>query len=289
MTTTEPARPTAEPITARALQTVIEPTHGWRALDLREMWRFRDLLRSLVVRDIKLRYRQTALGVFWVLLQPLISAAVFTFVFGRVARLPSGPVPYFLIALTGMLTWTLFSGVLQRGSQALVANAALVGKVFFPRLLLPISAVGSGLIDVAGAATLVIALAAANGVFAGFSLLLLPVWLLLAILLALGPAIATSALTVAYRDVAYVIPVAMQALLFLSPVGYDTTAVPERFRSLYELNPLVAPIQGVRSALLGLPGPSLISVTSSALCAAVLLVLASVYFTRHERRFADVI
>lgn len=270
-------------------RTVIEPTSGWRSLDLREVWRFRDLLRSLVVRDVKLRYRQTLLGVAWVVLQPLLSAAVLTFVFGRVARLPSEKVPYFLTALTGMVAWTLFSGVLQRGASSLIGNAALVGKVFFPRVLLPLSTVGSALLDAAVGLILIVALGELSGVGLHAQLLLAPIWLLLGLLVTLGPAMVFAALTVSYRDVAYVLPVALQAMLFISPVAYGISAVPARYRALYDLNPYVAPLQGFRASLLGQGLPPLSAIVSSGICGIVLLVVGTLYFRRHEQLFADVI
>lgn len=268
---------------------VIEPTSGWRALDVREAWRFRDLFRALVVRDVKLRYRQTLLGVSWVVLQPLLSAGVLTLVFGQIAKLPSGGVPYFLLALSGTVSWSLFSNFLLRGSSSLIANSALVSKVFFPRVLLPVSTVGQVVVDLMVSLVLVIGAAATQGIYPSLAILSLPLWLAAMGLLALGPVLILAATMVTYRDVGYVLPVVVQLLLYASPVAYAVGAVPPNIRTVYLLNPLVAPIEGVRWALLHTAAPSGTSMISTAACGLVLAVIGALWFRRFEQRFADVI
>ena len=268
---------------------VYEATGGWRALDFGEMWRFRDLFRSLVMRDVKLRYRQTLLGVGWVVLLPLLSAGVLTFVFGSVAKLPSNGVPYFLVTLAGMVAWTFFSGVLARGSSSLVNNAALVGKVFFPRALLPLSAIGSTTVDMLVSLVLATVLAATQGIYPTAAFLLAPVWLGLGILVVLGPTLIFAAATVSYRDVNYILPIFVQMLLYVSPVAYSLEAVPAKFRDVYALNPLVAPLQGLRHALLGYGDIPASSVLSSVVFASLFLFAGATYFSHQEQRFADVI
>ena len=269
--------------------TVLEPTGGWRALSVAELWRFRDLMRALVLRDVKLRYRQTLLGVAWVVILPLFSAGVLTFVFGSVAKLPSGGVPYFLIPLAGNVGWSFYSGVLSRGSGSLTGNAALVSKVFFPRALLPVSTIGSAAVDMVVSLALAVGLAATQGIYPHAGLLMAPVWLLLGLAVAFGPVLVLAGAMAVFRDVGYILPIALQALLYLSPVAYQLSAVPGHYRSLYELNPFTAPIEGLRKAILGVGHVPAESVVSSLVCAVVLLVCGAIYFRRHEQRFADVI
>ena len=279
----------ATPAATAMTPLVIQATGGWRALDLREAWRFRDLFRALVVRDVKLRYRQTLLGISWVVLQPLLSAGVLTLVFGTVAKLPSAGVPYFLLTLSGTVTWSLFSNYILRGSGSLVANSALVSKVFFPRVLLPLSTAGQVLVDVLVSLVLVVGAAAIEGIYPAWALLTLPLWLAATVILATGPVLILSAATVSFRDVAYVLPVLVQLGLYASPVAYDISAIPVHLRRWYEANPLVAPIDGARWALLGTPAPSALSILSTCVAIAVMIPFGAVFFRKFEQRFADVI
>lgn len=282
---TAPAKAAAPP-EARVL---IRPTAGWRWVDVGEMWRFRDLLWAMAIRDVKLRYRQTALGVVWVVLQPIVGAGIFAFVFGRVAKLESGAVPYFLFSYAGLLAWNAFSGTLNRATGALLANAGLVGKIYFPRLLLPFSAVFSGLLDFAVALLVLLGLLAARGVMPGWPLLTLPLWLALAIALALGGGMFCGALAVRYRDVSHIVPVAVQFLLYGSPVAYATAAVPAEVRPLFLLNPLAAILDGFRWAIYGQPLAEPWTVPYAAVVAGVAFLFGTLFFTRVEREFADVI
>ncbi len=268
----------------------IRPPQRWEALDLRALWRYRDLLGALAIRDIKLRYRQTLLGVLWVVLQPLLGAGIFAFVFGRVAKLDSGGVPYLLFSYTGLLAWNLFSGSVLKASGSLVANAPLVAKVFFPRLLLPFSAVVSTLLDFAIALIVGFALMLWWGKVPGPMLLLAPVWLALLLLFSTGLGMLCAALAVAYRDVLHILPVALQMLLYGSPVGYTIAVIPEGLpRTLYKLNPLAALIEGFRNALLGQGHVGIYSAAYAAAVSVLIFLVGLVFFLRMERQFADVI
>jgi len=268
----------------------IRPPRPWEALDLSSLWRFRDLLIALAVRDIKLRYRQTLLGVLWVVLQPLLGAGIFAFVFGRVARLDSGGEPYLLFAYAGLLAWNLFNGVVLKASGALVANAPLVAKVFFPRLLLPFSGVLSNLLDFAIALVVGGFLLLASGQTPGLSLLLAPFWLVMLLLLATGVGLLGAALAVSYRDVLHILPVALQFLLYGSPVGYTISVIPPGLpRTLYKLNPLAPLLEGFRNALLGHGFIGLRSGLYACTAAVAVFLAGLVVFRRMERQFADVI
>lgn len=270
-------------------ETLIRPRGPWAVVDVRELWRFRDLLASFAVRDLRLRYRQTALGAAWVVVQPLVGAAIFTFVFAKVAGLPSEDVPYLLLSYTGLVAWTLFSGILTKSSTSLVGNASLVSKVYFPRLLLPLSVVASGLVDLAVAVAVLAVLMGVYGVAPGLGLLLLPVWLLLLIVLALGVGLLACSLMVRYRDVQYVLPVLTQFLLFGSPVAYALSAVPEHLQVFVAANPLTGLLEGFRWSLLDTGAPPVGAVAWSAAFACVAFGLGSLAFASLEREFADVI
>lgn len=266
---------------------VIQPRQGWAALDLREVWRFRDLLRTLAVRDVKLRYRQTALGFLWVILQPLIAAGIFSFVFGRLAGMPSQGLPYEVFAYGSLLGWNAFSNTLGRTSTTLVGNSALVSKVYFPRLVLPLSTIFSALVDFLVAAMLVVVLMVIYRVTPHAGILLLPVWLLGLITLALGLGLVFSGLMVSYRDVAYAVPVMTNMLLYLSPVVYSAS---ERGVSdFYYLNPIAGLMEAFRWSLFGRGEPRWWAVAYAFAFAAVILVIGVMSFKRLERRFADVI
>ncbi len=282
----EPARP-------RPLLT-LRPSRGWTALNLGEIWAFRDLLFSLAGRDLKLRYKQTALGVVWVVLQPLLAAGVFSFVFGTVAGLPSGGVPYFPFAFAGLLGWNFFSNALTKVGGCLVSNSQLISKVFFPRLILPLSSVGSGLVDFAVTAAMMGVLLGIYHIAPGVGLLLFPVWMLILTAIALGVGLGTAALAVSYRDVQYILPVALNILLYATPVAYPLEKVlekvPERLRGVYLfLNPLAAPLAAMKASLLGTPMPTAGSLVVSAATAFIVLAAGVFAFKRMERSFADVI
>lgn len=268
---------------------VIRARGRFARVDLREAWRYRDLARALAARDITLRYRQTVIGIIWVVLQPLLGALIFAFVFGRVARLKSEGVPYVVFALCGLLAWNLFSSILTRASISLTAAGAMVSKVYFPRLLLPVSAVGSCLVDFVAALVMMVIFMLGYGVGPGLSVLLMPVWIVLVVWLALGVGLVTSALTVRYRDVQNILPVITQLLLYGSPVAYALNAVPSSVRGLVTVNPLTGLLEAFRWSLLGVGRLDVGAVAWSAGVSAVALIVGATAFASLERDFADVI
>jgi lipopolysaccharide transport system permease protein len=256
----------------------------------RELWRYRELLYFLAWREVKLRYRQTLLGVLWVVLQPLVTMLIFAVLFGRFAGLESrtGGVPYGLYVFLGLMPWMFFSNAVTNSAFSLVANVNLVTKVYFPRLLIPLSAVGAGLVDAAISSALVLLLAIGFGVTPAPTTVLMPLFVIGVAVTATGVGALFSALTVAYRDVRYALPFLMQCWMFVTPVIYPASLVPERWRWGLYLNPLAGYIGGVRAAVLGQPIVWSEIALSVALSVVVLLAGAA-YFRRVERSFADVI
>ena len=268
---------------------VMRPRQGWSSLNMREVWAFRELFWTLTLRDLKLRYKQTALGMIWVVLQPLLAAGVFSFVFGVVARVPTVGMPYFLLAYTGLLGWNLFSNTVTKASGSLTGNTQLIAKVYFPRLILPLSAVPSVLVDFIVAAAMLAVMFVVYGVLPPASASLLPVWMILLLTLGLGLGLTTAALSVSYRDVQYILPVLMQILLYAGPTAYPATAVPERWRTLFYLNPVSAPLEAFRASLLGTTAPGVGALSYAAAISAVCFTTGLYLFKRMERKFADVI
>jgi lipopolysaccharide transport system permease protein len=268
----------------------IQPSRGLLRLDVAELWRFRELLYFLVWRDVKARYKQTLLGASWAILRPLVSMLVFAVILGKLAGIDSGSdVPYPLFLFSGLLLWLYFASALSSGAASLVGNASIVGKAYFPRLYIPAAAVVAPLVDLALAAVVLAGLFAWYGELPGWQIVLLPAFLALTVLIVLGAATWLAALNVRYRDVTFVLPFATQLLLFLTPVLYPVTLVPERWHWLLALNPLTGVTTGFRWSLVGGAAPPWDAVAASA-AAAVLLVAASVvYFTRADRTFADLI
>jgi lipopolysaccharide transport system permease protein len=271
----------------------IRAPRGWAPLNLQDVWRFRDLLMALAARDVKLRYKQTALGVIWVILQPLMAAGVFSFVFGRIAQLPSEGIPYFPFSYAGLLGWNLFSGTLTKTSGCLVGNSQLISKIYFPRLVLPLSTVPSVLIDFAVALGMMCVMLGVYHIPVTLHVLMLPVWMVILLMLALGVGLITAAMAVSYRDVAYIIPVLMQILMYGSPIAYGLayalTRIPPQYHALYLLNPLVAPLGAFRGSLLGLGWPPLSSMIYSAAVSVAVFVVGAYSFKKMERKFADIV
>lgn len=265
----------------------IRPPRRWEALDLRALWRFRDLLWALAMRDIKLRYRQTALGVLWVIFQPLLGAGIFAFVFGRVAKLDSGGVPYILFSYAGLLAWNLFHSTVFKAANSLVGNSTLVSRVFFPRLLLPFSSAISSLLDFAIGFVAGLVLMFSQGQTPALSPAFLLVLLLL-LVLALGCGLICASLAVAYRDVIHLLPVGLQLLLYASPVGYAVAAIPAEWRNLYLLNPLAPLLDAFRASLLG-GSIDYHALACSAATAFAVFIAGLLIFRYRERQFADVI
>jgi lipopolysaccharide transport system permease protein len=275
-------------VTHRPL-TRIETRAGWTRHDLRELWEYRELLGFLVWRDIKVRYKQTALGVAWAVLQPLVPMVLYSVIFGRVAKLPSEGLPYPLFALTGLLPWQLFASALGLASNSLVGSAGLITKVYFPRIIIPVAAVCGSLVDFAVSLVLVVILMAWYGVAPGPAVVALPLLVVFALATALGVALWTSALNVKYRDVQYVLPFLLQAWLLASPVAYSMTLIDSpRWRMLYGLNPMAGVVQGFRWALIGADAPGAPALASVAVTV-LLLVTGLRYFRGTEDTFADVI
>jgi lipopolysaccharide transport system permease protein len=271
--------------------TVIKPITRWEVLNFKQIFAFRDLLLALGTRDVKLRYRQTALGVFWVLLQPLIASVIFGFVFNKVAGLeaPNG-LPYFLFSYAGMLGWNVFSGTLTKSAGSLVQNSALVSKVYFPKTIVPLSSTFSTMVDFGVGLLLMFAiLLPVFHVGVSWPILLIPIWLILLMMGALGLGLYASALMVKYRDVQYIIPVLVPMLLYASAVAFPISKVPENYRWVVELNPLTSILEGMRWSLIGTNPPTPSTLAYSVIVIAVSFVLGALLFGRAERRFADVI
>jgi lipopolysaccharide transport system permease protein len=269
--------------------TVIEPRSGWKLIDIAELWRYRELLCILTWRDIKVRYKQTVLGAAWAVLQPLATMIVFSAFFGRVAEMPSGGVPYPLFAFTGLLAWFFFANAVTSASQSVVGNQSLVTKVYFPRLLIPLSAVGTNLVDFAVGFVLLMALMPFFGAGPGWGLLLAPLLALGLFVAALGVGALLAALTVEYRDFRYVVPFMVQLWLFATPSVYmHPDAIGPTGKLWLPLNPAFGLIANFRAAVLGAPFDHHSLIISSS-TAVALLAVGCLYYRRVERRFADVI
>jgi lipopolysaccharide transport system permease protein len=280
MTATPAARPPA---------VIIQPASGWAFLNLHEIWAYRDLLWILAGRDIKLRYKQTALGVIWVVLQPLVSALIFAGIFGNLANLPSDGHPYLLFVFAGLLPWNLFAGALQRAGNSLVSDARLITKVYFPRLLIPLASTAAVLVDFLVALAVMAVLLAAYQTPLTARILALPFFLLLTLLTATGTSLWLSALNVRYRDFMYALPFLVQVWLYASPVTYATSLIPDHWRWVYGLNPAVGFIEGVRWSLLGRSALSLEMLVGAMLAALLVFISGAFFFRRVERSFADVV
>lgn len=278
------------PITTEDLHVLrIGPPKGWASLGLKELWGYRELLYFLVWRDIKVRYKQTALGAAWAIIQPFFIMIVFSLFFGRLGKMPSDGIPYPVFAYCGLLPWQLFAHALSESSNSLVANERLITKVYFPRLVVPISAVLGGLIDFAIAIIILLVMMTYYGIVPGVAVLALPLFLLLAVFTALGVGLWLSALNVQYRDVRYTLNFLTQFWLFATPVAYPSSIVPEPWRALYGLNPMAGVVEGFRWALLGRsgsPGPLLVV---SVVMVGLIFVSGLFYFRRMEQTFADLV
>jgi lipopolysaccharide transport system permease protein len=268
---------------------VIEPSRGLFDLDLRSVWQYRELLYFLVWRDVKVRYKQTALGAGWAVLQPVLTMLVFSLIFGRVAKLPSDGLPYPLFTFAALLPWNYFSQAIGRSGVNLVANSNLISKVYFPRLVIPLASVAMPVVDFLLTLVILFGMMAWYGVRPGAAILILPLFLLLAFVTSLAVGLWLAALNVKYRDVGYIIPFLVQFWMYASPVAYSSRIVPERWRTLYNLNPMVGVVEGFRWALLGTEAPAAGAIAMSATVVTLLLAGGLVYFRRMEASFADVI
>lgn len=268
---------------------LIRPPSGWVSLGLKELWEYRELLYFLTWRDIKVRYKQTALGAAWAVIQPVFMMVVFSLFFGKLGHIPSDGIPYPIFVFCALIPWQLFAFALSESSNSLVGNQSLITKVYFPRLVVPMSAILGGLVDFAIAFVILLSMMAWFRIVPAITILFLPLFVLLVIVTALGVGLWLSALNVKYRDVRYTIGFLTQLWLFATPVAYPSSIIPERWRALYGLNPMAGVVEGFRWALLGKanpPGPLLII----SVCVVVLICVSGLYyFRRMEETFADLV
>ena len=274
---------------ASMAKVIIRPSQEWLPLSLSSVWEYRDLLYFLAWRDIKVRYKQTFLGILWAVLQPAFMTAAFFIFFGRLAGVPSEGVPYPVFAFSGILSWQLFAFALAESSNSLVSNERLVTKVYFPRVIIPLASVLAGLVDFLVGFLVLLAMMLFWGISPSVNAWTLPFFIFLALAAALGVGFWFAALNVQYRDVRYTLPFIIQFWLFMSPVVYPTSLVPEPWRVLYGINPMVGVIEGLRWALLGQRMGLGLALGSSIMTTAFLFLGGLCYFRRVERRFADVI
>ena len=271
---------------------VIEPVSGWKPLDPHDLWRYRELFYFLTWRDVKVRYKQTSLGAAWAVLQPLGNMLLFTLLFGRLAKLPSDGIPYPLFAYAGLLPWTFFANAVGSSGNSLVGSSHLITKVYFPRMIIPASAILAGLVDLGISFVVMVALMVWYGVPISGSILMMPILVLLTAILALGVGMWLSALHVRYRDIRYLIPFLIQFWMFATPVIYPASLMPERYRMIYFLNPMSGLIEAYRVALLGGvngAGFNLVTLGMAGGLAILMLIYAIYHFRRMEKTFADIV
>ena len=267
---------------------IIEPSRRWVSLQLRHIWEFRELLYFLIWRDVKVRYKQTILGAAWAILQPFFTMVVFSLFFGRLAKVPSDGLPYPVFSFAALVPWGFFSNGLTTAANSLVGNANLIKKVYFPRLVVPISAVSSGAVDLGLSFVLLLGMMAYFHVWPTVNVVLLPLFFLLAAVASLGVGLWLSAMNVRFRDVRHTVGFLVQAWLFATPIAYPSSLLPEPWCAVYGLNPMAGVVEGFRWALLGTPAPGAI-VWVSALAALLVLITGAFYFRRMERIFADTV
>ena len=275
----------SEPVTV----TYIKPMSGWSGLQLDELWRYRELLFFFVWRDVKVRYKQTILGMSWAIIQPFFTMVIFSLFFGRLAQVPSDGLPYPVFSYAALVPWTLFANALTQASNSLVVGANMIKKIYFPRLTMPIATVLAAVVDFALAFIVLVGMMFYYGLTPTTNALWLPLFLLLALVTSLGVGLWLSALNVQFRDVRYAVPFLTQAWLFATPIAYPSSLLPEFWRPFYALNPMVGVVEGFRWALLGTESAPNMMVAVSALVALGFLISGTYYFRRMEKTFADVI
>ena len=267
----------------------IQPLKGWAPVRIRELWEYRELLYFLIWRDIKVRYKQTVLGGLWAIIQPFTTMVVFSLFFGKLGKIPSDNIPYPIFCYAALVPWTFFANGLTQSSDSLIGNANLIRKVYFPRLTIPIAAVLSGIVDFGLAFIVLLGMMLYYGVVPGFNLVWLPLFLLLTLVCSLGTGLWLSALNLKYRDVRYVVPFLTQLWLFVTPIAYPSSMLPQRWQLVYGLNPMAGVVKGFRWALLGTtPAPGPIIIVSS-LASLLILIGGVFYFRNMERTFADLV
>ncbi|OGF61554.1 MAG: phosphate ABC transporter permease [Candidatus Fischerbacteria bacterium RBG_13_37_8] len=267
----------------------IEPSIGRIDIRLREIWEYRELLYFLAWRDIKVRYKQTALGASWAIIQPFFTMVIFSLFFGKLAKIPSDGIPYPIFCYAAMVPWTFFANGLNQSSNSLIVSANLIKKVFFPRIIMPVSSVISGVLDFIFSFTVLIGMMAFYKIYPSFNVIWLPLLLLLAFVTSLGVGLWFSAMNIQFRDVRYVVPFLIQIWLFATPIAYPSSLLSEPWRTLYGINPMVGVVEGFRWALLQTetaPGPIIIA---SILASLVILISGAFYFRSKEKTFADVV
>ncbi|HYJ86797.1 MAG TPA: ABC transporter permease [Pyrinomonadaceae bacterium] len=278
------------PSASKAFPTLrIAPSRGWVPLKLPELWEYRELLYFLVWRDIKVRYKQTALGATWAIIQPFFTMVVFSLFFGYLGKIPSDGIPYPIFSFAALVPWTFFANGLGQSSNSLVGSGVLISKVYFPRLIIPLASIFSGIVDFLVAFVMLLAMMIYFGLGPTLNILWLPLFVTLALITSLGVGLWFSALNVKYRDVRYVVPFITQFWLFATPIAYPSSLLPEPWRTVYGLNPMVGVVEGFRWVLLGTntaPGP-IIAVSASA--AVIILISGAFYFRRMEKTFADLV
>lgn len=279
---------TESAVTGSRNVSVIEPASGWRLLDWKELSEYRDLFFFLVFRDIKVLYAQTVLGFSWAILNPAIQILVFSVIFGGVAKIETDGIPYVLFSTVAIVPWTYMSNALSAGSTSLVTGQAMLGKIYFPRVIFPVTPILAKLVDFAISILLIVAAMAWYGVWPGANLLLLPLFLLMMIAVPLGLSLWLSALAIRYRDVKFAMPFVIRMLIYSAPIVYTASAIPEKWRLVYSLNPIVGVIEGFRASLLGTEVPWMF-ILPGLVTSIVLVVSGLLYFHRMEKVFVDVI
>jgi len=270
-------------------KSILKPSHGWTALNLRDLWLYRELVFFMTWRDLKVRYKQTLLGASWAILQPFLTMVVFSIFFGNLAKVPSDGVPYPIFSYTALIPWILFSKALQDASRSLVANSHMITKVYFPRMILPLSSVLAGVVDFLIAFVVLLGMMFFFKIYPTVNVWVLPLFLLLALVTAIGVGLWLSALNVLYRDINYILPFLTQFWMFLTPVAYPSSMIPSEWQVIYALNPMVGVVEGFRWVLLGTGQPPGIMTLVSSIVAVVLLISGMFYFRRMERLFADMV
>jgi lipopolysaccharide transport system permease protein len=278
---------TAPPAAQKTVR--IQPSHGWVSLKLGELWAYRELLYFLVWRDLKVRYKQTVLGVAWAIMQPLFTMVIFSLFFGRLAKVPSDGIPYPIFSFTALVPWTMFASGLNQASNSMVGSAHLIRKVYFPRLAVPIATVFAGVVDFAVAFVVLLCMMLFYHITPSINVVFLPLFLLLAIITSLGTGLWLSALNVKYRDVRYLVPFITQFWMYATPIAYPSSLLHEPWHTVFGLNPMVGVVEGFRWALLGAKTQSGPMIAVSAAVALTALVSGAFYFRRMEKTFADVV
>jgi len=269
--------------------TVIRPSRGWSAINFRDLWNHRELLYFLIWSDLKLRYKQTSLGAVWAVLQPFLTMIVYSIFLGRLARVPSDGIAYPVFVYTALVPWTFFSNALTTSSLSLIRHERVITKIYFPRLIIPISAIAAGLVDFGIAFVLLVGIVLFYGIVPTTAVVLLPLFMLLAAVTALAVSLWLSALNVQYRDVRYTVPFLTQVWMFMTPIIYPSSLVPERWHVLYGLNPMAGVVEGFRWSLLGQDNPSFSILLVSTAMTLLILIGGLYYFRRMEQTFADVV